>query len=179
MASETPLHIVSCTEARHAQALLAIFNHEIAHSTALYEYQPRSLAMMSAWFDGKVQGGWPVIAAEDDTGRLLGFASYGPFRAYQAFKYTVEHSVYVQAQCQSRGVGRALMAALTTLAEQHQVHVMVGTIDSANLASIALHERLGFSLAGALQQTGYKFGRWLDLLFYQRILATPAHPGED
>lgn len=168
------MRIVPAHESRHAAAMLAIFNHEIVHTTALYEETPRSPANMADWFAGKVAGAWPVIVAEDDTGALLGFASYGTYRAFPAFEHTVEHSVYVATGQQRRGVGRALMQQLMALAREDQIHVMVGAIDSENLASIALHEHLGFDRVGHLRETGRKFGRWLDLLLYQRIIAATA-----
>jgi L-amino acid N-acyltransferase YncA len=173
------MHFIPCTEAQHAKAMLAIFNHEIAHSTSLYEYEPRTLESMRTWFDSKAVGAWPVIGAVDEQGELLGFASYGPFRSYPAFKYTVEHSVYVHPHHHRQGIGHQLMLRLIDTAQRDQVHVMVGAIDSGNQASLALHQRLGFEPAGQLREAGYKFGRWLDLVFYQRILATPARPVEE
>lgn len=165
-----PLRILPADERRHAAAMLAIFNHEIAHTTALYEVEPRSPQHMADWFAHKVAGGWPVIVAEDEHGQLLGFASYGTFRAYPAFEHTVEHSVYVALPHQRRGVGRALMQRLSQQAHDDGLHVMVGAIDSSNTASVALHQALGFQRVGHLRETGHKFGRWLDLLFYQRTL---------
>lgn len=165
------MRIVPASETRHARAMLALFNHEMAHSTALYEHEPRTLATMAEWFAQKTAGGWPTIVAEDDEdGRLLGFASYGSFRAYPAFSQTVEHSVYVAVDARRRGVARALMQAMIGLARDEAVHVMIGAIDRENTASIALHEALGFEAVGHLKQTGRKFGRWLDLLLYQRIV---------
>lgn len=164
------LHIVPADEGRHAAAMLAIFNHEIAHSTALYDIEPRSPAHMADWFAHKAAGDWPVIVAEDSDGQLLGFASYGTFRAYPAYRRTVEHSVYVDQHHQRCGIGRALMQQLIQRARDDDMHVMVGAIDSENTGSIALHEALGFVRVGHLRETGHKFGRWLDLLLYQRIL---------
>lgn len=164
------LHIGPADEDRHAAAMLAIFNHEIAHSTALYDIEPRSPAYMADWFAHKAAGNWPVIVAEDGHGQLLGFASYGTFRAYPAYRRTVEHSVYVASHHQRRGIGRALMQQLIQRARDDDMHVMVGAIDSENTGSIGLHEALGFVQVGHLRETGHKFGRWLDLLFYQRIL---------
>lgn len=164
------MRIIPAEEDRHTDAMLAIFNHEIAHTTALYEFEPRTPDTMRDWFANKAAGQWPVIVAEDETGQLLGFASYGTFRAYPAFDRTVEHSVYVDSRQQRRGIGRALMQHLMQLAQDEDVHVMVGAIDSANTGSIALHEALGFERVGHLRETGRKFGRWLDLLLYQRIL---------
>ncbi len=167
---------VSCTFDQHAEAILAILNDAIAHSTALYDYRPRTMANMVTWFDVKRQGGFPVIGIEDDAGTLLAFGSYGTFRAFPAFKYTVEHSVYVHPDHRGGGLGMAVMRALIDAARAQDVHAMVGAIDAANAGSIALHERLGFAHVGTLPQVGFKFGRWLDLALYQRLLDTPTQP---
>jgi L-amino acid N-acyltransferase len=170
------MNFVDCTFDRHAAAMLDIFNDAIVHSTALYDYQPRAPESMVGWFAAKRTGGFPVIGAEDDAGTLLGFASYGTFRAWPAYKYSVEHSVYVHEDRRGQGLGAALMQRLIAAARQQQRHVMVGGIDMANTTSIALHERLGFTHAGTIRQAGFKFGRWLDLGFWQLLLDTPAQP---
>lgn len=171
------MQLVDCSPERHAGAILDLLNDAILHSTALYEYTPRPPQSMDAWFAGKRQGGFPVIGLEHE-GRLAGFASYGSFRAYPAFKYSVEHSVYVHADYRGRGVGRTLLQALIERARQHQRHLLVGAIDAGNAASIALHTGLGFVHAGTLPQAGFKFGRWLDLAFYQLTLDTPEAPAD-
>jgi len=168
--------LVDCTQARHADAILAIFNDAILNSTALYDYKPRTAQSMEAWFQAKAAGGFPVIGYEDEAGTLMGFASYGTFRAFPAFKYSVEHSVYVDARFRGRGLGEALLRALIVRARQAQLHVLVGAIDAANGGSIALHRKLGFVHAGTVRQAGFKFGRWLDVEFHQLTLETPAEP---
>jgi L-amino acid N-acyltransferase YncA len=170
------LNIIGCDAQRHSAAILAIFNDAIANSTALYDYQPRTAESMVAWFDAKARGRYPVIGVEDEHGTLMGFASFGPFRAWPAYKYTVEHSVYVDARFRGQGVGRALLGAVILAAEKHDYHVMVGGIDATNAVSIKLHESLGFKACGIVRHAGFKFGRWLDLAFYQLILRTPAAP---
>jgi L-amino acid N-acyltransferase YncA len=168
--------IVPCTHDRHACAILDIFNEAIANSTALYDYQPRSLASMETWFATKQAGGFPVIGIEDEAGQLVAFGSFGTFRAWPAYKYSVEHSVYVHQDHRGHGLGLQVMHALIDAARQRQVHAMIGAIDADNQGSIALHRRLGFSRVGTLPQVGFKFGRWLDLALYQLLLDTPAEP---
>ncbi|MBV8618206.1 MAG: N-acetyltransferase [Curvibacter sp.] len=168
--------LIECTHARHAQAILAIFNEAIVTSTALYDYRPRPPESMEAWFAAKDKGGFPVLGFEDEAGTLLAFGSYGTFRAWPAYKYTVEHSVYVHPDHRGQGLGLKVMQALIEAARQREVHALVGAIDAGNAASRALHERLGFSHVGTLPQVGFKFGRWLDLAFYQLLLETPRQP---
>ena len=170
------MQLIACTHDAHAQAILDILNHAIVTSTALYDYQPRPLASMRTWFDAKAAGGFPVIGGVDDAGTLLGFASYGTWRAFPAYKYSVEHSVYVREDQRGKGLARLLMQALIDAARAQGKHVMVGAIDAANAGSIALHQGLGFAHVGTMPQVGFKFGRWLDLAFYQLLLDTPANP---
>jgi L-amino acid N-acyltransferase len=170
------MRIVSCTPPRHAAAVMDIFNDAILHSTALYEFTPRTIDTIHAWFAAKAAGEFPVIGVEDEFGTLLGFGTYGTFRDRPAFKYTIEHSVYVDVRYRRRGVGRRLLIEVVDAAIRQQFHVLVGGIDATNTASIALHEQIGFTACGIVRQAGFKFGRWLDLAFYQRILNTPATP---
>jgi L-amino acid N-acyltransferase len=170
------MNLIDCTYATHAGPILDILNEAIVHSTALYDYAPRPFASMRAWFDDKGRGGYPVIGAVDEHGGLLGFASYGAFRPRAAYKYSVEHSVYVQRDHRGGGIGTMLLERLLVVATEQQYHVMIGGIDSSNTASIALHEKLGFEPAGIIRHAGFKFGRWLDLAFYQRLLEGPENP---
>lgn len=170
------MNVVDGVSERHGAALLAILNDEILTSTALYEYHPRDIGSMASWFRGKADGGFPVIVALDDREQVSGFATYGPFRSFPAYKYTVEHSVYVHREHRRRGVGTALMAQLVARATEQHYHAMIGVVDGSNAGSILLHERMGFVRSGVLKEAGFKFGRWLDAVFYQLLLPTPAHP---
>jgi L-amino acid N-acyltransferase len=170
------MRFVQCMHERHALAILDILNEVILTSTALYDYKPRSLESLVDWFRAKDAGRYPVIGAEGDNGDLLGFASYGTFRPWPAYKYSVEHSVYVHKIHRGKGIGVALMRQLVACATEQQYHCLVGGVDVANAASIAMHEKLGFKHAGTIRQAGFKFGRWLDLGFWQLLLTTPTQP---
>lgn len=172
------MNLIECTYETHAAPILDILNEAIIHSTALYDYQPRPFASMRGWFDSKARNRHPVLGAVDRDGALLGFASYGAFRPHAAYKYSIEHSIYVHREQRGRGIGQALLARLLELATEQEYHVMIGGIDRENVASIALHEKLGFEPAGIIRHAGYKFGRWLDLAFYQRLLDGPRAPVE-
>lgn len=170
-----PIRLIDC-DARHAPSIRGIFNEAIETSTALYEYAPRSAEVVERWIATRLAESRPIVGAEDGDGRLLGFASYGPFRPFPAYKYTVEHSVYVAADSRGRGVGRLLLSSLIERATSQGIRVMIGGIDASNAASISLHRSLGFTHAGTIREAGWKFGRWLDLEFWQRVLPGPASP---
>lgn len=154
------------------EALRAIYNDAVLHTTASYDYRPRPPAQQEAWFAAKRAAGLPVLVA-DHGGQVAGFASYGPFRAWEGYRFTAEHSVYVAEPFRRQGIASALVEALLECARKQGLHLMVAGIDAANAGSIALHRRLGFEDAGILREAGYKFDRWLDLAFMTRRLAGP------
>ena len=160
----------------HSGAILEILNEAIVSSTALWDYEPRTLPMMADWFAVKEAKNYPVIGLLDDAGELLGFASYGTFRAWPAYKYSVEHSLYVARPHRGQGLGTLLLRELVRYAEAQGYHTLIGGIASENQASIATHRKCGFEPCGTIRQAGYKFGEWIDLSFYQRVLAGPARP---
>jgi phosphinothricin acetyltransferase len=160
----------------HSPQILAILNEAIANSTALWDYRPRTLAMMEPWFDAKEKGSFPVLGFVDEHDQLLAFGTYGTFRAWPAYKYTVEHSLYVESSARGRGLGTQMLEALVKLAEQQGYHNLIGGIATENAASIKTHLKCGFEPCGTIRQCGFKFGRWIDLSFYQRVLATPREP---
>jgi phosphinothricin acetyltransferase len=132
--------------------------------------------MMDGWFEAKERGRYPILGAVDERGELAGFASYGPFRGWPAYKYSVEHSLYIAATHRRQGVGTLLLGALIERARSQNYHNLVAGIDADNAVSIALHRRFGFAPCGTVRHAGFKFNRWLDLQFYQLLLDTPAYP---
>lgn len=156
-------------EVKDLPALLAIINYNILHSTAVYDYDPKSLADMQTWFEERQQEGYKVIVAEHDNS-VAGYAAYGIFKPKKGYRFTVEHSVYVSENFQGKGIGKLLMAELITLAKKEGIHSMIGVIDADNKASIAFHKEFGFTETGFLKEAGFKFNRWLDVTFMQLIL---------
>src|SRR5688572_19637010 len=150
-------------------AILAIYNEVIATSTAVYRDTPATLDDRLEWFAARRAQSYPILVAADDSG-LLGFASYGDFRAWPGYRFSVEHTVHIRADQRGRGVGSELMRALIQRAIEQGKHVMIGGVDAENEASLRFHERLGFVPAARLHQVGFKFNRWLDLVFVERIL---------
>lgn len=151
--------------------ILAIYNEIIDNSTAVYALEPVSLENRAQWMAEREAQGFPVLAAVEGA-QVLGFASYGEWRgAWAGYKFTVEHTVHVEAGHRGSGIGRQLMEVLIARAEQAGLHVMIGAIDADNTASIRFHERLGFKTAAHFHEAGFKFNRWLDLVFMQRFIA--------
>jgi phosphinothricin acetyltransferase len=150
-------------------AILDIYNDVLTTSTAIYRDEPATLDERAAWFASRRKDGHPVLVAVEG-GDVVGLATYGGFRAWPGYRFTVEHSVYVRADRRGHGVGRAVMDPLIDRARKAGLHVMIAGVDADNEGSIRFHERLGFTKAAHLREVGFKFGRWLDLVLMQRIL---------
>jgi phosphinothricin acetyltransferase len=146
-----------------------IYNEVIRNSTAVFSDVEVTLENREAWFEAKHSAGFPVLAAADPSG-VVGFGTFGEFRTWPGYRFSVEHSVHVRADCRGRGIGRALVQALLQEAALMQKHVMIAGIDAQNVTSISLHEKLGFETVGELKEIAFKFGRWLDLKFMQRLI---------
>ncbi|KAF2337173.1 GNAT family N-acetyltransferase [Flavobacterium daemonense] len=151
------------------QKILDIVNHSILHTTANYSYDIQTLEIQTKWFEDKKAKNLPIVVADLD-GEVVGFGSYGQFREKIGYQYTIEHSVYVVDNVIGKGIGSKLLTELIHLAKEQGYHMMIGAIDAENTASIAFHERFGFVATGTIREAGYKFDRWLDLVFMQLIL---------
>lgn len=150
-----------------APGILAIYNDVIATSTAIYSEDAQTLEDRLAWLSARRAQKYPVLVAREDND-VVGYASFGDFRAWPGYRFTVELGVYVRADRRRRGIGSQLVEALFPFAFQLEKHVMIAGVDAENAASIALHEQLGFERVGHLHEVGFKFGRWLDLVLLQR-----------
>lgn len=149
--------------------ITAIFNDAVLHTLAVWRQGVVDEADRAAWAAARQAAGYPVLVAAQG-GEVLGFASFGDWRAGDGYRLTVEHSVYVRADQRGRGLGRALLAALIGRARDGGKHVMIAGIEGGNAASIRLHESLGFTVAGRFPEAGTKSGRWLELVMMQLIL---------
>lgn len=150
-------------------AILEIINHTILHSTALYDYNTRTLEQQQTLLEDKIKKGFPVIIAESE-GELVGFGMYAEFRFREANQFTVEHSVYVNHLINGKGIGKLLLTELIRLAKAQGIHTMIGVIDTENQGSIRFHEKFGFTTAGIIKESAFKFDRWLDTAFMQLLL---------
>jgi L-amino acid N-acyltransferase len=150
-------------------AILAIYNDVIVNTTAVYDYEPHTLEMRRAWFNAKKEQGLPVFVAEEN-GNILGLSSIGPFRAWAAYKYSVENSIYVASEARGKGIGKLLIPPIIGAAKELKMHTIIAGIDASNEASLKLHRHFGFEEVAHFKQVGWKFGRWLDLKFLQLIV---------
>lgn len=155
---------------RDLPAITAIYNHAVVQTTAVWSESTVDIDSRAAWLADRRHAGYPVLVAVDEHDAVLGYASFGDWRARDGYRHTVEHSVHVRTDQQGKGIGKALMEALVGHAREIGKHVMVAGIESGNTGSIRLHEKLGFAHAGTFTQVGTKFGRWLDLTFLQLTL---------
>jgi L-amino acid N-acyltransferase len=149
--------------------ILAIYNEVIANSTAVFSDLAVTLEEREAWLAARRSAGYPVIVASDPSG-VVGFGSFGDFRSWPGYRYTVEHSVHVRADRRGAGVGTILLSALIARASALGKHALIAGVDADNLASIRLHDRLGFTNVARLSEVARKFDRWLDLVLLERLL---------
>jgi phosphinothricin acetyltransferase len=163
-----PITLRNATEA-DLPAILNIYNDVILTTTAVYSEEPHTLQMRQAWFNERRSAGFPVIVAvADDV--IAGFGTYGHFRVWPCYRFTMEHSVYVHKDMRGRGISKILLTDLITKAKAAGMHTMIAGVDSENDVSLQLHLKFGFTQVARFKEVGFKFGRWLDLVFLEMIL---------
>ena len=158
--------------------ILEIYNDAILHTTAVYTYKPQTLESRQIWYEQKKEEGYPILVFELDE-KVVGFATFGPFRAWPAYKYSIEHSIYVDKNYRKKGIGTALLKELIAIAKEREYKTLIAGIDAQNEKSIDMHKNFGFVYSGTIKKAGLKFNRWLDLAFYQLELNGPKQPVEE
>jgi phosphinothricin acetyltransferase len=156
-------------------AITAIYNHVLLHSTAIYNDVPATVAERVAIWQSRRQQSYPTLVACEGSA-VIGFTSFGDFRSWPGYRFTVEHTVHVDVSARGRGTGSALLQELILRAAALGKHVMVGGIDAENAASLRFHERLGFTRVAHFREVGFKFDRFLDLVFVQLLLRSAILP---
>ncbi|MCI1018384.1 N-acetyltransferase family protein [Microbacterium sp. C5A9] len=170
-------HQIRDAETADLEAITAIHNDAVLHTTAIWNEEAVTVDDRAAWLAARQAKGYPVIVAVDDSG-VLGYATFGDWRPHSGYRHTVEHSVYVRDGQRGRGIGKALMIELIHRARSLGIHVMVAAIESSNTGSIIMHKRLDFMQVGRMPQVGAKFDRWLDLTLLQLVLDERPFPDE-
>jgi len=166
--SQFSINIRTATE-QDLPAMLEIYNDIIINTTAVWQYDTHTLEMRKEWFKTKQEQGFPVFVAEEN-GTIVGFSTYGSFRAWQGYKHTVENSVYVASNQRGKGIGKLLMQPLIQAAQQQGIHAIVAGIDAENEVSIKLHQQFGFVEVAHFKEVGWKFDKWMDLKFLELIV---------
>jgi L-amino acid N-acyltransferase len=154
--------------------ILDIYNDAVINTTATYDYEPRSLQHRIEWFEDHEKSGLPIFVGEDTEGRVVGWSSLSAFHDRKGYQFTAQNAVYVAAHARGRGVGKLLMEPLIDSAKKIGLRAIIAVIDAQNEPSIKLHARFGFFEAGRFQKVGFKFGRWLDVVYMELLLPEPA-----
>jgi phosphinothricin acetyltransferase len=153
--------------------ILDIYNEAVLNTTASYDYAPRTLEHRRAWFADHAQHGYSVFVAVDETGRVVGWSALNRYHDRPGYRFTAENSVYVAADQRGQGLGKRLLAPLIDAARDRGFHAILAKIDAENVASLRLHQAFGFEQVGRLRQVGFKFGRWLDVVYLELLLNEP------
>lgn len=151
--------------------ILEIYNDAVRTTTATYDYEPRTLEHRQAWFDDHVKGDYAVFVAENETGQIVGWSALNRYHDRMGYRFTSENSVYVAAAHRGHGIGKLLLAPLIEAARRRGLHAILAVIDAENEASVRLHASFGFQKVGLFKQVGFKFDRWLDVIYMELILA--------
>jgi phosphinothricin acetyltransferase len=161
------LHIRQAIEG-DVPAIRDIYNYEVLHGTATFDIEPKSVENRLQWFR-KIEPPHCIVVAEED-GAVVGWGCLHPFHERAAYRYTVEDSVYVHHDDQGRGIGTLILSHLIELAREAGFHSIMAGMSEGNEASVRLHQRSGFEVVGVQREVGYKFERWIDVTWMQKML---------
>jgi len=150
-------------------AILGIYNEAVLTTTASYDYEPRTLEHRLAWFDDHTRHDYAIFVAEI-SGTVVGWSSLSRYHDRPGYRFTAENSIYIAASHRGRGIGKLLLAPLLDAARERGLHSIIAVIDASNEASVRLHRGFGFEPVGLFRQVGYKFDRWLDVAYLQRMI---------
>src|SRR4051812_36389556 len=157
-------------------AILEIYNDAVLTTTATYDYDPRPMEHRVQWFEDHQRAKLPMFVAEDEAGKVVGWSSLSKYHDRMGYRFTVEDSIYVAAHARGRGVGKLLLAPLVQSARELGLRAIIAVIDATNEASVRLHAGFGFVEVGRFPKVGFKFGRWLDVVYMELLLPGPATP---
>ena len=146
-----------------------IYNYYVRVSTCTYQEEPETLETRRKWFHSHEAGTHPIIVAEEN-GKILGWGSLSPYHSRCAYRFTVENSIYIHHEHLLQGIGSIILKDLVDRAGTLGYHVIIAAIDGEQTASIALHRKFGFIEVGQFREVGYKFGKWLDVVYLERRL---------
>lgn len=151
-------------------SILEIYNDAVLNTTATYDYEPRTLEHRTAWFEDHLKINFPVFVAVNETGKVVGWSALNKYHDRMGYRFTTENSVYVAASERGKGIGKLLLTPLIDSAKRLGLHAIIAAIDAANEPSIRLHTKFGFVEVGNFKQIGYKFNRWLDVVYMELII---------
>jgi len=152
-----------------ADAIAAIYNHYVAETVITFEEDPINAAEMARRIQDVQSASLPWLVAEENN-RILGYAHATPWKTRSAYRFSVEITVYVAVGHVGRGIGSTLYSGLLSALEKLSVHAVIGGIALPNDASVALHEKFGLAKVAHFQEVGFKFNKWIDVAYWQRIL---------
>lgn len=163
--------IIRMAELGDLPRITEIYNQAVVSTTATFDEEPVSLEERRRWLEQHDQD-HPVVVLLAESGELMGWGALSPFGGKSAYRYTVEHSIYVDERYYRRGVGKSLLFELMRLARILGYHSLIGRITADNEGSLILHKRFGFEEVGRLKEVGFKFDRWLDVVYVQKRLTS-------
>lgn len=151
-------------------AILDIYNDAVLNTTASADYAPHSLEARYDWLAEHQREGFPVYAALNDAGEVVGWSSLSRFKERRGYRFSAEDSIYIHPQWRGQGIGKLLLPPLIAAARTMGLHVIVAGISGDNAASLKLHAAFGFEKVAHFKEIVYKFDKWLDLVYMELVL---------